>query len=209
MPKNIVDPSARVLMWRRLDQLGLERVAIGRSKAGHRRFAGTVLTVNETTPVLIRYVLLCDEDWSSQYLALDVRSAPGASRYVQFIHVDSGHWQFRQATTRDAVVSEPFRDLPLPPECIDIDFGFSPLTNTLPLRRLRPRVGSRVETTAVWIRFPELDVQPLQQRYYRQSLQEVVYESMTGFQATLSVDAFGYVIRYDDLWERVAAADVT
>jgi hypothetical protein len=209
MSKKIVDPAARVLMWRRLDQFGLERVAIGRSQAGHRRFTGTVLTVNEATPVLIRYVLLCDEDWSSQYLALDVRRAPGASLYVQLVNFDTGRWQFRQAKTRNAIISEPFHDLALPPECIDIDLGFSPLTNTLPLRRLRPRVGSRVETTAVWIRFPELDVQPLRQRYYRQSLQEVVYESLTGFQATLSVDAFGYVIRYDDLWERVAAADVT
>jgi len=206
MPKKIVDPPARVLMWRRLDQPGLERVAVSRTPSGYRRFSGVVLAAEAGTPYLVRYVLLCDEDWSSQYLALDVRHGPGASRYVQLVTSGTGQWQHRESMTRQSVVTEPFRDLALPPGCVDIDLGFSPLTNTLPLRRLRARAGASIETTAAWIRFPELDIQPLAQQYHFRAPGQFVYESESGYRADIVVDEFGYVIRYDDLWERIAEA---
>ncbi|MER3486029.1 MAG: hypothetical protein C4345_08725, partial [Chloroflexota bacterium] len=70
----------------------MERVAISRTASGFRRFSGVVLTAEAGSPCLIRYVLLCDDDWTSQYLALDVRHGPGTARYVQIVTTDTGQW---------------------------------------------------------------------------------------------------------------------
>jgi uncharacterized protein len=51
---------------------------------------------------------------------------------------------------------------------IDIDLGWSPSTNTLPIRRLNLEIGrASGEFIAAWVRFPELTLQPLPQEYLR------------------------------------------
>jgi hypothetical protein len=49
--------------------------------------------------------------------------------------------------------------------CTDVDFGWTPATNTVPIRRLGLEVGQRASITAAWIRFPELDVVASEQWY--------------------------------------------
>lgn len=50
--------------------------------------------------------------------------------------------------------------------CVDIDLGWTPSTNTLPIRRLQLGVGtSSGPITAAWVRFPELKLEPLPQEY--------------------------------------------
>ena len=51
---------------------------------------------------------------------------------------------------------------------IDIDLGWSPSTNTLPIKRLKLGIGQRSgEFVAAWVRFPGLTLQPLPQEYLR------------------------------------------
>ena len=59
--------------------------------------------------------------------------------------------------------------------CTDVDLGWSPITNVIPMRRLGLRVGDSVELLAAWVRFPELDVVANRQRYTR--VTENRYES--------------------------------
>ncbi len=87
--------------------------------------------------------------------------------------------------------------------CIDVDLGITPSTNTLPIRRLNLQVGESADVTAAWVRFPELTVEPLAQRYTRLDERRYRYESTTGFSAELEVDELGLVVRYGDIWERV------
>ena len=89
---------------------------------------------------------------------------------------------------------------------IDVDLGWTPSTNTLSLRRLGLAVGEAQDVTAPWVRLPDLDVQPLKQRYTRLAELRYRYESSTGFTAELEVDELGLVTRYEGGWERVAAA---
>jgi uncharacterized protein len=87
---------------------------------------------------------------------------------------------------------------------IDIDLGITPATNTLPIRRLNLSVGESVELTATWIRFPELTVEPLSQRYTRLSKTTYRYENTDGsFSADLVVDKLGVVETYGEIWARV------
>jgi hypothetical protein len=89
--------------------------------------------------------------------------------------------------------------------CIDVDFSLTPSTNTLPIRRLHLAVGESRELTAAWVRFPELTVEPLAQRYTRLAERRYRYESIvSGFTAELEVDDLGLVVTYEGIWQRVA-----
>ncbi len=91
--------------------------------------------------------------------------------------------------------------------CADVDLGFTPATNTLPIRRLDLPIGAQSEITAAWVKFPELTVQPLNQRYTRLSGTLYCYESLeNGFRAEIEVDDEGLVVRYAGGWERIAAS---
>jgi hypothetical protein len=90
-----------------------------------------------------------------------------------------------------------------------VDLGFTPATNTLPIRRLNLEIGAQREITAAWVKFPELTVQPLRQRYTRLSARLYRYESVgTDFRAEIEVDEEGLVVLYAGGWERIAAANM-
>ncbi len=89
--------------------------------------------------------------------------------------------------------------------CDDIDLGFSPVTNLLPIRRLALEVSAKSIVRAAWIRFPELTAELLVQTYERVSTDRYVYESAGGaFRRELHVDEFGCVIDYPGLWRAEA-----
>ena len=90
--------------------------------------------------------------------------------------------------------------------CQDVDIGVTPSTNTLPVRRLHLDVGASQEFSSAWVRFPDLTVHALVQRYTRLSPDVYRYESLaSGFQATLRVDAHGIVQDYNGLWTSLSA----
>jgi hypothetical protein len=80
----------------------------------------------------------------------------------------------------------------------------TPATNTLPIRRLDLDIGKSESVTATWIKFPNLEIQPLSQRYTRIAANIYRYESDTGFSAEIVVDDLGLVITYPGCWERIA-----
>jgi hypothetical protein len=101
----------------------------------------------------------------------------------------------------------PADDLKAVQGLIDIDLGVTPATNTLPIRRLAPAVGRAVDVTALWVRFPELTIEPLPQRYTRTTQDRYRYESAGGaFVAELEVDDLGLVVTYEGGWQRIAAS---
>lgn len=193
----------RTVLWRRLDQFAIERVDLDRPVFGGWRFVGHADLVHERAPVLIRYVLICDDDWSTRYVGVESVSAP-TTRFVQLLVTGDGQWQARTLSSPLAVNTADFHELPKLAGVRDVAFGFSPLTNALPLRRLRPRVGRAIELTVAWLRFPELTVEPLRQRYTRLGEHRYRCESATGFAAEFEVDEVGLVTAYGQMWERVA-----
>jgi hypothetical protein len=85
--------------------------------------------------------------------------------------------------------------------CDDIDLGFTPATNLLPIRRLRLAVGAKATVRAAWIRFPELTVEVLDQVYTRFAEDRYLYESGGGaFRRELIVDDIGFVVDYPGVW---------
>ena len=89
-----------------------------------------------------------------------------------------------------------------------MDLGIGASTNTLPIRRLDLEVGEAAEIVAAWVRFPELSLEPLPQRYTRLAEDRFRYESLdSGFTAEILVDDLGLVVHYTGWCERVADFD--
>jgi uncharacterized protein len=86
--------------------------------------------------------------------------------------------------------------------CIDIDLGFSPSTNLLPIRRLELAVGEEAAVTAAWLPFPSLVFERLPQVYRREGEGTYRYASSGGvFVRRLEVNPAGFVTSYPGLWQ--------
>jgi uncharacterized protein len=89
--------------------------------------------------------------------------------------------------------------------CIDVDFGWTPATNTVAIRRLGLEVGSNATITAALVRFPELEIVASPQTYHRLTHNRWRFQS-GDFEAELLVEPeSGLVLQYaEDLWRAVA-----
>jgi hypothetical protein len=207
MPKRLKHPVGRTVMWRFPDRQGTEIVEVTGTPGDGWRFRGHVHLTDEDRPIRLSYLVLCDEDWTTRYADVEFYRAPGETRFVQILHDPDLGWQRREAPSRDEAPALDFDPLTGFEDVVDVDLNFSPITNTLPIRRLAPRVGATVDVTALWVRFSELTVEPLPQSYTRLARHRYRYESDTGYTAEVEVDDLGLVVDYGDAWERVAAVD--
>jgi hypothetical protein len=130
----------------------------------------------------------CDIGWRT--LRADVSGSIGHDQ----VRIAIVHDARRGVWTRDGV------EQPRVAGAVDVDLGFSPSTNTLPIRRLTLPVGVAAPVRAAWLRFPELELVPLDQVYTRDAERQYVYESAGGFRAILEVDEMGLVTRYGEYW---------
>lgn len=85
----------------------------------------------------------------------------------------------------------------------EIDISVSPLSNTLPIRRLDLDVGESADIITAYIRVPELVVTADPQRYTRIGKDEYLYESRdSDFRRVVTVDGDDLVTEYPGLFIR-------
>ncbi|MDH3500511.1 MAG: putative glycolipid-binding domain-containing protein, partial [Acidimicrobiia bacterium] len=129
------------ILWRRIDRTSYERCTLDDTAAGHR-LAGTVLLVEDRAPHEIRYTVVTDATWRPITVGINVQG--GANDRTLALSGDGeGTW-----SVGDAPVLELYG-------ATDVDFGFTPGTNTLPIKRLGLEVGESAQITAIRIDFPE------------------------------------------------------
>lgn len=185
----------RTVLWQRLSEPSLESFALYQHQAGFE-FRGTVVLELEGQPSCVSYRILTTVDWLTRQVTVELRR--GAEEKSLELRVDDEQrwWQGERELT-------PLRGF------YDVDLSVTPATNTLPLRRLELGVGRDHEVTAAWLKFPELDLEPLPQRYTRVGERDYRYESGTAladFSADLRIDDVGLVTNYlsgDRGWKRV------
>jgi uncharacterized protein len=177
-------------LWRWLQGTGLERFELLRA-GGEWILRGTVLAIARTAPAEARYEIVCDGSFRTRRAHVSLRDAAGERSLG--ITAENGHWFVNGNEVQEVGGA------------IDIDLGWSPATNTLPIRRLNLEIGqSSGEFRAAWVRFPDLTLQPLPQEYVRLAQKEYRYSSRGGaFTARLLVDDHGLVTQYEGFWESV------
>ncbi|HJU87779.1 MAG TPA: putative glycolipid-binding domain-containing protein [Gemmatimonadaceae bacterium] len=178
--------NARTILWRRLDQTGLEVARLEEHPSGWS-FTGTVIVVNEGTPCAFTYAVVCDSSWRT--VEASIRGTVG-EEFVNVSVESHGRQWLRNGEAQPQVAG-----------CIDVDIAFTPATNTLPIRRLRIPIGQSVPVTAAWLRFPDFVLVPLEQSYTRERANVYRYESGGGsFAARIDVDDLGLVRQYGQIW---------
>jgi len=175
------------ILWRRLDIPGHE---IGRLKSLDEgtELSGTAVFSNEGRPCKLDYVVIADSGWRTKSAKI---SGTFGDRVIDIsVSVkDDRKWLLNGVQCE--VVSG----------CVDIDLGFSPSTNLLPIRRLSLNVGEEAEVIAAWLPFPSLEFEVLRQTYQRVGKTTYRYESGGGvFKRLLKVNEVGFVTNYPGLW---------
>lgn len=171
--------------WRSLTDGGAEYAGLWRSGRAYRlegmaiRFAGD--------PWRLDYRVILDDDWFTRE-AMVRWSHAGDAGNITLARDAAGQWT-RNGEADTALTG-----------CTDVDFGFSPVTNLMPVRRLGTDVGASGEVGAAWLVFPDLEVRPVRQTYTRKSASTVLYQSASGFSAEILIDEAGFAVEYPGLW---------
>jgi hypothetical protein len=180
----------RSVLWRGSDPLSLEYFQLHHTSEDVL-LSGTILTSDDGKPLRLDYVVHCDPSWVTRSARLTLTHDTVSSELTVIVD-DRRRWWSNGSEL--AAVSG----------CVDIDISLSPSTNTLPIRRLSLARGEASDVIAAWVRFPELTVEPLPQRYVRTGESLYRYASDGGaFTADIEVDELGLVVRYPPGWERV------
>lgn len=204
----------RALYWRRIDTTGTELTLMDDRRGLVAR--GTA-TAAEPVPYVCRYDLTTDDGWSSVRLEVTVEGA-GWLRTARLERA-AGRWRVTTAEQGDldaalratgrAPVGLPGTEEPERlKDALDIDLGGSPLTNTLPIRRLgllSAPPGTTHTVAAAWVLVPSLQVLRSEQTYTVLGGGRIRYSSAS-FTADLTIDADGYVTDYPGLAEAAARA---
>lgn len=174
--------------WRRLDTPGHDACRLQRNDPGWQ-LDGTAVFRHEAGVAAVHYHVACDDAWRCRY-----GQASGwigrRDFHFSILRTADGLWMLNDAVSAGLE------------GCVDLDFGFTPATNFIQLRRLGLTEGQRAEVPVAWLDIPEGELQLLPQRYERRDALSYWYEAPTaGYAGVLEVDAEGFARRYPGLWE--------
>jgi hypothetical protein len=201
----------RALVWQRTDTAGAEYAGLDDRRGLTAR---GVALADTPLPYACRYDLATDEGWATARFEATVEGA-GWLRSVRMERA-AGRWRVTtgekgdldaalRAAGRRAAAPLPGSEDPYRlADALDVDLYASPLTNTLPLRRLRlldAEPGTTTTITTAWVLLPSLAVLPSEQTYTVLAPGRVRYASGT-FTADLELDGDGYVTHYPGLARR-------
>ena len=177
------------VLWRRLDLPGHDACCLGTSAGAWRLDGAAVFRDDDGHPARLTYWVEADADWRTR--RGQVRGWLGARPVdLDIARSAGGAW------TLDGVPVAGLEAL------VDLDLGFTPATNLLPLRRLALAEGEAADAPAAWLDVAAGTLVVLPQRYTRRSATGYWYQSFgVGFAGVLEVEPTGFIRRYPGLWE--------
>ena len=175
--------SGSVIVWERLDVPGRETAELASVPHGWQ-----LTGCSEFEGHRLEYVVRCGEDWVTESATV-----VGRGFDIELLRNPAGEWALNGSKVWEVT------------GCDDVDFEFSPCTNTLPMRRLNLSIGESSAVRAAWLRFPSLILEPFEQTYTRTGEKTYRFESGDGeFMRELTVNAVGLVVEYPGLWRALA-----
>ncbi len=176
----------RALLWRRVDAIGFEWCLV---HLEHDRLSAHGVQVGaDPDPYRLDYRVDTGPGYVTRSLHARAEGT-GWSRRLDLHREDDGRWRNAEGA------------LPEIEDAWDVDIGFSPLTNSLPVLRMKMTTEdgpSAHDLVAAWVRVPALTVEPMEQRYERRDRGSVRF-STGSFAAELPLDDDGFVRHYPDL----------
>jgi hypothetical protein len=201
----------KTLFWRRLDTAGVEHVLYG-DRTGLRA-RGTMVAATPV-PFTARYELFTDDAWNT----VRCEATAEGSGFLRTVRLEkaTGRWRVTASEQGNLEAVMLAAGQPRPAQAgseepgklhqaVDVDLSFSPLTNTLPIRRLNllgAAAGASRTVTVAWILLPSLEVLDSAQTYRVIGDHRLRFSS-GDFTTEIDVDEEGYVVRYPGLAERV------
>lgn len=201
---------AKALTWRRTDVMGAEQTLLTDTSGLYAQ--GTQIGV-DPVPYTCRYELNTDDMWATVRFEATV-DGPGFVRTLRLERA-TGRWRVTATEQGDldlvlVAAGQPRAGRPGTEEtaalagAVDIDLANSPLTNTLPVRRLGllgAEAGTSYHLEMAFVGLPSLEVVHSVQTYTTTRGPVVRFRSGT-FQADLVIDEQGYVVHYPGLADR-------
>jgi uncharacterized protein len=188
----MADDLKRAVVWKSLLIDGRDYCGLWRTAEGWLLKGTVVGVLKDQRPMLASYEIHCDENWLTH--RVQVECTVGNDAKTLSLRVEKrGVWHSTGQELRDIQ------------GCDVVDLAVTPATNTLAIRRLSLQVGSSESIIAAWVKFPDLTVKPLSQRYTRLDQNTYHYASNTGFSAGITVDDLGLVTTYAGGWERIGS----
>lgn len=182
--------SVASMSWQRLDTPGHDACTLDRHDTGWR-LCGTAVFRHDVAPARLTYEVVCDSAWRT--LLGHVEGSLGDRRVA-----------FRVARTHADGWTLNDRSVPDLESCVDLDLGFTPATNLIPIRRLDLAEGEAADAPAAWLDVSAGTLARLPQRYHRRSRTTYWYAAPTlHYAALLEVAPTGFVLRYPGLWQGV------
>jgi uncharacterized protein len=176
------------MLWRRVDSPGHDACRLEESETGWR-LDGTAVFLEDGMPARLTYHVACDRAWRTQQGQVHGWLGP------QRVELSIGRAGPLVWTLNGSALSN-LKD------CVDLDLGFTPATNLLPLRRLALAVGEVRDAPAAWLNLPDMTLEVLDQRYERRGESTYWYEAPRfQYAALLEVDPTGFIRRYPGLWD--------
>lgn len=167
---------------------GIETPSIERCRLMEGTEGVEVRSRFETANVVCEYLLTASPTWAFRTLTLTVGET--ALEVVR----DAAGWSVDGAARPDLSKAH------------EVDIAISPLSNTLPIRRLGLDIGQSADIVTAYVTVPGLSVTTDPQRYTRVSEDQFLYESRdSDFRRTVDVDADGLVLTYPGLFQRGVA----
>lgn len=125
------------ILWKRLDTPGHDACHLDGDEAGWK-LQGTAVFRHDEVPARLTYQIVCGLTWHT--LQGRVEGWLGVQPVAfNIARIDTGEW-----TLNGLVVSGL-------ENCVDLDLGFTPATNLLPIRRLDLVEGQEAEAPAAWL----------------------------------------------------------
>lgn len=137
----------------------------------------------------VRILILTDREWRTRRLCVET---PDWGR-LDLLGDGLGGWTDSRGRRVEAITG-----------AVDPDVSTTPLTNTLPIRRLNLAVGESADIVAAYVDGATLDLFADPQRYNRLAERRWLYKSRdSDFRREIKVDENGLVIDYPGLFRRL------
>jgi hypothetical protein len=181
-------------VWQRVDvahSLGYGHI---RGGADGFRLQASEIVHDGDLAYSVAFAIETDAEWATAAVYVEATDSAG-SRKLDLTRSPGGAWHSQDHDLSDLQ------------GCVDVDVAATPVTNTLPIRRLGLEVGQAADLRVAWIDVPSLEVRLSRQRYERlepaDGRERYVYSDDVYGPHLLTVDRNGVVIDYEGLAHRV------